>query len=1380
MNSAGSALVYSTYLSNNTDTAHLVTGNAVAYDPSGNLLVTGLASKTFPVTSGLASGTCPTNSFCAFVAKVNPSAQSPLVYSLVFTATRGGPTSVYPSSNGKFVAADASGNVYVAGTVVGTGFPTINPVQPAFGGGLNGDIFALELTPDGSSLLMSTYLGGARDDIPGGLAVSNGKVYLTGNTASTDFPVSAGAYSSTLKANPIFSYPPPDAFLTAIDTTVAAAAACVPVDQELNSVQVGSSGVPENVVVTNCGSADLTVSSASTDSQQFSVSAGACASAVPPGGTCNVPVVFTPATRGYQYTTLTIQSNGNGSPQHVSLVAYAFAPQIGTIPTSTYGVQFGNAVVGIPTPASVLTIFSNGDLPLSLTSITASGDYSQTNNCPSSLPQGTVCTVQVTFTPTTTGIRNGTIIINSNDPANPTLSVPLMGYGVTTYPVPAITLLNQYAAKVNSGPVTLNINGTGFLVGSLVRWNSTNLPTTYINNTTIKAVIDPSLLTAMGDALITVWNPAPGGGSSAAVLFTVYNSIDVVNNDLYWDPFGHKLWASLPGSVLNIGNTLALIDPASASIVSTVPVGSNPNHMAGSADGHYLFIGLDGENAFTRFDLTTQTAGPKYGLTCGSSNICYASSLAVQPGAPNTVVIARQQGSSPSEAGVAVFDNGVQRTTATPGFTAPDYVWFSDTTGALYGSDYYSGFWYLNLASSGVSVASTTNVVNGRFRVADGLAYFNSGRVFDPIGKTLAGTYSAGQNVTGFDDILPVLPARLAFALDTFDHEIFVFNMNTFSNAGVISFTGAPLNTSNFFFWRTPIRWSADGIAFSTGNQIIIFKTSLLDTAEATANTAPFGSLDSATALGSNSSTLYSSGTLKVSGWAADKEDGSAIGRVQILVDHQPVGNATLGAARPDVATSYNDLRYASSGWTFSLPVAVLPVGSHTVSAVAYDTAGASTPLPGSPSFSIVVVQNHRVAGDLNGDGKGDILWRNIATGQNAVWLMNGGSVSGGALLPSISDLTWSIVGEGDFDGDGNVDILWRNIATGQNAIWFMNGTTLLNGQFLTSMTDLNWQVAAVGDFDGDGRADILWRNTSTGEVALWLMNGSTLAQNVALPTVADPSFVVGAAADFDGDGHADVLWHSLSTGQNAIWFMSAATVLRGQFISPTADGNWAVAGAGDFDGDGHADILWRNRVTGQDALWLMNGGAVVAGQLLPTADGNWQPAAVADFDGDGHADVLWHNQATGQNAIWFMNGTSLIGGQYTSTAADLNWQIASAKLPPRGWIDFAGNQSQGTSIVQGGTLVASGWAVDRVFGLVAKIQVLVDGQPAGWAAVGKPRPDVAASLGDSRYTNSGWSFSNVTGALAPGPHTVTALAFNPAGTASLLGPPQAITITAP
>src|SRR5438876_8592692 len=142
---------------------------------------------------------------------------------------------------------------------------------------------------------------------------------------------------------------------------------------------------------------------------------------------------------------------------------------------------------------------------------------------------------------------------------------------------------------------------------------------------------------------------------------------------------------------------------------------------------------------------------------------------------------------------------------------------------------------------------------------------------------------------------------------------------------------------------------------------------------------------------------------------------------------------------------------------------------------------------------------------DFDGDCKSDVLWRNSATGEDYLWLMNGRTITTGGYLRTVGDPAWQIVGTGDFDGDGKADILWRNAVTGQNYIYLMNGLTIASEGSVNVVDPVSgWQVQGIGDFDGDGKADILWRNTVTGEDYAYFMNGPAIASEGFLNTVAD------------------------------------------------------------------------------------------------------------------------------------------------------------------------------------------------------------------------------------------------------------------------------------
>ena len=174
----GSKLVYSTFLGGSS----FDYGYAVAADPDGNAYVTGYTiSSDFPTVNAMQSGLAGRAN--VFVSKINSDGSA-----LVYSTYLGGSQSDY----GMHIAADSNGNAYITGYTNSTDFPTVNALQPKYGGALwNG--FAAKLNWDGSPAY-STYLGGkGGGSLTGdrGFAVaadSSGNAYVLGYTASPDFP----------------------------------------------------------------------------------------------------------------------------------------------------------------------------------------------------------------------------------------------------------------------------------------------------------------------------------------------------------------------------------------------------------------------------------------------------------------------------------------------------------------------------------------------------------------------------------------------------------------------------------------------------------------------------------------------------------------------------------------------------------------------------------------------------------------------------------------------------------------------------------------------------------------------------------------------------------------------------------------------------------------------------------------------------------------------------------------------------------------------------------------------------------------------------------------------------------------------------------------
>jgi FG-GAP-like repeat len=301
---------------------------------------------------------------------------------------------------------------------------------------------------------------------------------------------------------------------------------------------------------------------------------------------------------------------------------------------------------------------------------------------------------------------------------------------------------------------------------------------------------------------------------------------------------------------------------------------------------------------------------------------------------------------------------------------------------------------------------------------------------------------------------------------------------------------------------------------------------------------------------------------------------------------------------------------------------------------------------------------NHHF-GDLDGDGKDDIVWRNTSTGAVQGWLMNGLAIASSGSIATVGGSGWTIVGVGDLDGNGKDDIVWRNTTTGVVSGWLMNGLAIASSGPIATVGDPGWTIVGVGDLDGNGKDDIVWRNTSTGAVQGWLMNGLAIASSGTIATVGGPGWTIRGVGDLDGNGKDDIVWRNTTTGVVSGWLMNALAIASSGTIATVGGPGWTIRGVGDLDGNGKDDIVWRNTSTGVVSGWLMNALAIASsGPIATVGDPGWTIRGVGDLDGNGKDDIVWRNMSTGAVSGWLMNGLAIASSGPIATVGDPGWEI--------------------------------------------------------------------------------------------------------------------------
>ncbi|MGA8617510.1 MAG: choice-of-anchor D domain-containing protein [Candidatus Sulfotelmatobacter sp.] len=476
----GSYLVYSTYLSGNSNVALNCGGspcwpspyssiNGVAVDSNGIAYVAGITNTyNFPTTQTayLTTDSTQQNGIVGFVSKL--SSAGALDYSTYFYESSGLLTNL------NAIAVDGSGSAYVTGVAFSDGtFPITSTsiCDPSVYGSGCGYAFVTKFDAAASTLLYSTFLGPNNSANPRAIALdANNDAYVVASTSSNSFvivnsiePYASGNDLLLVEIDPLAST---ELFATYLGGSADEFAAGIALDSSGNIYIAGSTDSTDLPVTQGAfqntfgGSTDafmlkIAPNSApavtlSPDSLQFPManvgstsqpqtvllrnmgtsslsisSIGAsgdfaesdnCGTSVPAAGSCTLSVTFTPTAPGLRSGSVQILDNASGSPHVINLSGSGAGPIAALTPAS---LTFSTQQIGTSSAAKAVTLTNTGNMTLNVGSMQSMGDFAQVNNCPSTLAVNASCTINVTFTPTATGMRSGTIAISDNAQGSP-------------------------------------------------------------------------------------------------------------------------------------------------------------------------------------------------------------------------------------------------------------------------------------------------------------------------------------------------------------------------------------------------------------------------------------------------------------------------------------------------------------------------------------------------------------------------------------------------------------------------------------------------------------------------------------------------------------------------------------------------------------------------------------------------------------------------------------------------------------------------------------------------------------------------------------------------------------------------------------------------
>ncbi len=306
-----------------------------------------------------------------------------------------------------------------------------------------------------------------------------------------------------------------------------ATAVVSPTSVNFGNQTVGITSASQQVTLSNTGTATLNLSSIAVGvSNGSATQTNNCGTSVAAGGSCTVAISWTPGSTGNMTGSLTFTDNAANSPQVVSLSGVGVSPSVSFSPPKLI---FNTQVVFTTSAAQTATLTNTGSGTLSISRISLTGPFSQTNNCGTSVVGGGSCTFTVTFRPTMIGTLKGTILVTDNASNSPQ-TLALTGFGTyLKFNPTSLSFASQSVGTksapqrimmINKGSVAVNI--TSF---TIVGTNSGDFAETTNCGTSLAAGASCGITVtftplATGSRTAAVWVTDDGGGSPQKIAVT--------------------------------------------------------------------------------------------------------------------------------------------------------------------------------------------------------------------------------------------------------------------------------------------------------------------------------------------------------------------------------------------------------------------------------------------------------------------------------------------------------------------------------------------------------------------------------------------------------------------------------------------------------------------------------------------------------------------------------------------------------------------------------------------------------------------------------------------------------------------------------------------